>query len=668
MAEHEGVAKSSEAAGQPPGATAPVFISYASQDAAVANAIVENLEHHGIKCWIAPRDVTPGSQYADEIVAAINEAKVVVLVLSENAVASPHVGRETERAASKRRRIIVLRTDTAPLTRSFEYFLSESQWIDVTALGVPAALTKLTQAVRQRLAPSSWVSPGLGTDVRNPADQKRKPSYQTIKRLIAAAVFLVFTAAVAGVVVRYWPSMQQSRAPVAAAISDKSIAVLPFVDMSEKKDQEYFADGMTEEIIDLLVKIPGLKVTGRTSSFQFKGHNEDLRDIGKRLGVSYLLEGSVRKSGDQLRVTAQLIDSRNGTHLLSQTYDRELSDVLKIQDEIAATLVRTLQIQMVAAVAARGAINNTEAYTLSLQGWHAFERYDPAGFEEGTQDFQRALDLDPSFAVAASGLASTYLLAGEFGFMPPAVAFERSRQAAELFVKLDPTSGGAHGVLSSIHAIYDWDWAAADRETHLALDLAPYDTFNLQVAAQVALAEGKWDDALKHLNASQALDPLDPTCYLLLTWVQLRRGHQAEAERAARRLLEISPTFTYAHFILGEVLLAGHSVQDALVEMLKETDDAARLGGSAMAYFALARNAESDAALAQMQKDYGGYPYTIAAVHGFRGETGEALEWLERAYAQKDANLYRIKSEPSFSALAGDPRYKAFLKKMNFPE
>jgi len=188
------------------GSAAPVFVSHSSQDAAVANAIVESLEQHGIKCWIAPRDVTPGSQYADEILGAVNDAKVLVLVLSEHTVASPHVGREVERAASRRHRTIVLRTDAVSLTRSFEYFLSESQWIDVAALGMPAALMKLTQAVGQRLAPSSWVSPGLGTDVRDPADRKHKPSYLTIKRLIAAALFLAAAAVVVGVMVRYWPS------------------------------------------------------------------------------------------------------------------------------------------------------------------------------------------------------------------------------------------------------------------------------------------------------------------------------------------------------------------------------------------------------------------------------------------------------------------------------
>jgi hypothetical protein len=199
-----------EASAGDPVVGSDAFVSYASQDAAVAKAVVENLGQHGIKCWMAPPNVTPGSQQAEEVVGAINNAKVLVLVLSEHAAASGHIGREIERAASKPRRIIVLRTDAVQLTRSFEYFLSDSQWIDVAALGMPAALTKLTQAVGQRLSPSSWVSPGLGTDVRDPADRKRKPSYLIIKRLLAAAVFLVIAAVVVGVMVRYWPSKQEA--------------------------------------------------------------------------------------------------------------------------------------------------------------------------------------------------------------------------------------------------------------------------------------------------------------------------------------------------------------------------------------------------------------------------------------------------------------------------
>jgi len=187
------------------GASAPVFVSHASQDREIAETVVENLERHGVKCWMAPRDVTPGVRYPDASVEAINKATVVILVFSEHAIASPHVGRETERAASKRRGIIVLRTDATPLTRSFEYFLSASQWVDVAALGVPAALAKITQAIRERMATSTWVSPGLGSDAGNPGDRRRRPSYLAIKRSVFAALFLLAAAVVIGVVVRYWP-------------------------------------------------------------------------------------------------------------------------------------------------------------------------------------------------------------------------------------------------------------------------------------------------------------------------------------------------------------------------------------------------------------------------------------------------------------------------------
>lgn len=190
-----------------------VFVSYASQDADVANAVVESLERQGIKCWIAPRNVTPGLQYADEVKGAINGAKIVVPVLSQHAIDSRHVGREIERGSSMQRRIIGLRTDAVPLTRSFEYFLNRSQWIDVAAMGMPGALAKLTQAVGQILAPSLWVSPGLGAEANKQCDRRRKPRYSTLKRVFAAAVFLIGAAIAAGVVLRYWPSPQEVATP-----------------------------------------------------------------------------------------------------------------------------------------------------------------------------------------------------------------------------------------------------------------------------------------------------------------------------------------------------------------------------------------------------------------------------------------------------------------------
>jgi TolB-like protein/Flp pilus assembly protein TadD len=637
-----------------------VFVSYASHDAAVANSIVENLEGQGLKCWIAPRDVKPGAQYAEAIVRAINEAKAVVLVMSASAVGSSHVGKEIERASSKRKPIIAFRIDAAPLNHALEYFLSESQWIDVPALRMPAALAKLKDAVGQGSASSS----------QETAAGKRAGGSK--KRIAIAATAVVVALGIAvGLGVYFWSSKHVTQAPSVAAITDKSIAVLPFTDMSEKKDQEYFADGMAEEIIDLLVKIPGLKVISRTSSFQFKGKTEDLRSIGTQLGVAYVLEGSVRKSGDHLRVTAQLIDSRDGTHLFSQTYDRNLNDVLKMQDEIAAQVGRALQIEVSAAydMVPRPALGNTEAYTLYLQGLHALDRYDQPGLEQAITDFQRALVLDPSFAAAANRLGQVYSALGEFGFIPPTVAMEQVRHYVELTLKLDPSRAETHAALGGvIHGGYDWDWAAADRDLKQARALAPNNAAVLALSARQSIIMGRWDDALKLLNATSELDPLNAGHYLFLTFVQVQRDRLAEAEAAARRTLEISPTFTLAHYWLGIVLLVRHQPETALAEMLKEANDAPRLGGSSMAYFALGSKADSDAALAAMLNKDAAHPYLIAQVYAFRGESDEAFKWLDRAYVQKDPSLVLVKSQPMFSKLEGDARYKAFLRKMNLPE
>jgi TolB-like protein/DNA-binding winged helix-turn-helix (wHTH) protein len=485
------------------------------------------------------------------------------------------------------------------------------------------------------------------------------------KRIGAAAAVLVAVGVVVAVGWHSWWSSHNAAQATTVAMVDRSIAVLPFVDMSEKKDQEYFADGMAEEIIDLLVKIPGLRVIGRTSSFQFKGKNEDLRSIAKQLGVAYVLEGSVRKSGARMRVTAQLIDSRNGTPRWSQTYDRDFSEVLKLQDEIATRVVREVENDAALSyIVSRKTLRNPEAYSAFLQGM------DTADSEKALSDFQRALDLDPLFADAASALAATYVFLGQSGYMPPAVAFEKARTAAELALNLDPSQSDAHQVLGDIHLDYDWDWPAVEREYKLARAFAFQGMGSTQGdSPQLSLTLGRWDDALKIVNKSVTDDPLDPQSFLWLGVVELRRGRLPEAEADMHRSLELGPEFKFSHYILAVVLLARSEPEAALAESLKEPIDGYRLVGSAMAYFALSRKSESDAALAPLLKTYAPYiPSGIAAVYAFRGESDEAFKWLERAYAQKDPLLYRLKFTPEFDKLHNDPRYKAFLKKMNLPE
>ncbi len=483
--------------------------------------------------------------------------------------------------------------------------------------------------------------------------------------IIAAAVLVAIGVAV-WVGWHSWGSSHNGAQPHTVAMADKSIAVLPFTDMSEKKDQEYFGDGMAEEIIDLLVKLPFLKVTSRTSSFQFKGKTQDVRSIGKQLGVAYVLEGSVRKSGDRVRVTAQLNDSRNGTPRWSQTFDRDFSDVLKLQDEIALKVAREVEGDVFfSEFFSRKTLHSSEAYTAYLQGLHAKDRYDQPGLEQAVIDFQRALELDPAFADAAAGLANAYQNLGAFALMPAAEAFEKSRRAAELALKLDPHQQEAHVVLSSIHITYDWDWAAAEREFKLAVATAPA---YLQVDPLLSLTLGRWEDALKALNARLAHDPLDPDNYFFLGLAQLCRGRLPEAEAALNRNIELSPSYTFAHYELALVLLARSEPDKALVEILKEPSEPARVGGSALADFRLGRKADSDAALAKYIESYGPYvPSGVAAVYAFRGESDEAFKWLDRAYAEKDTLLNAIKYRTEFAKLHDDPRYKALLAKMNLP-
>jgi TolB-like protein/Flp pilus assembly protein TadD len=498
----------------------------------------------------------------------------------------------------------------------------------------------------------------------------KRPEWVAKRVVVAAAIVIVF--GVGGTLaIHFWPTKHGDvQAPAVSSISDKSIAVLPFTDMSQKKDQEYFGDGMAEEILDLLAKIPGLTVIGRTSSFQFKGRNEDLRTIGTKLNAAYVLEGSVRNSGDQVRITAQLINTRTGAHEWSETYDRHIGDVLKLQDAIAAAVVRELQLTVAPGyLQARSTLKSTEAYDLILRGRHAADRWDQAGFDEALTLFQQALDRDPTSADASAELASVYYKEGIDGLLAPAAAFEPARRAATTALKVDPNSAAAHVVLGKIHLVYDWGWAAAEQEFRQAATLAPGNVDVRAGEAHLSLVLGRWDDALRKIKAALAVDPLDPNSFWVLMQIQMHRGNLAEAEAANRRLLDIRPTFTWGHNYLGLVLLARGNRDAALVEMQQEPIDEGKQQGLAMVYYALGRKAESDVALAKFLKEnVDEFAFMVAEVYAFRGQTDEAMHWLERAYRQKDCILHYVKGDWPLRNLETDPRFKAFLRKMNLPE
>jgi adenylate cyclase len=651
------------------------FVSYASQDIAVADAIVATLERNGLTCWIAPRDVKPGALYADAIVRAIAAAKAFVLVLSESAIASSHVGKEVERASSKRRPIITVRTDAAPLTPALEYFLSESQWIEAPATNREAAYGRLIDAIRepQTTTPTSAAGPvpGLpGATAATTAKQKLRR-----RRVLFAAGFAVVALVLIALIATrlMTPNRITADAPASTAPSgtgEKSIAVLPFTDLSEKHDQEYFADGIAEEVLDRLAKVPGLRVVGRASSFQFKGKNADPASVGAALRVAYLLEGSVRKEAGRVRVTAQLMEAKTGSQRWTDHFDSDLLDALKVQDTIAAELARALQITVDVGTASRSSVKSPEVLDAYLRGLQSYNRFSQESSEAAVANFQNALALDPTFAPAAVGLARAYAFTGAAGWLLPRIAYERSRAAALLAQRLDPTDPSPHITMAEIHTHYDWDWSGADRELHQAFALGPRETYGVQTASTLAAALGQWDEARQLAIEAIALDPLYSNAHAILGFeIYLRSGYLAAAEQSLRRALQIAPGWGSGQYFLGEALmLQGHN-EAALTEFGKETLEDGQLEGSAMVYFAVGRKAESDSQLAAAIRRNGtSWPSEIARVYAFRGERDHAFEWLNRAYEMRDEDLYFIRGDPLFKNLEGDPRFKAFLRKMNLPE
>jgi TolB-like protein len=451
-------------------------------------------------------------------------------------------------------------------------------------------------------------------------------------------------------------------------LATRSIAVLAFTDLSEKHDQEYFGDGMATELLDLLAKIPGLTVIGRTSSFQFKGKSEDLRAIGRALGARYVVEGSVRKSGGHVRVGARLIDARDGSQRWSSTYDAESGDVLQLQRTIAVNLARALQLTVSSDFDTRVLTRNPEAYDAYLQGLHALDQFSKDSVEQAAGDFQRALDLDPTFAPAALGLARAYRRMGGEAWLPPRVAFERARHAADLAIQLDPKLGAAHAVHAEILIEHDWDWAAAEKEIELAAQLGG-GADEVRAAAELAAVHGQWDQATQLVETGLAADPLNADLLSLLSWGDLRSGRFADAETLMRRALDISPNFGSGHWFLGQALLFQDRLDDALAAMQQESLDDGQLEGTAIVYDAMHRRARSDVALKRAtSRNADLWPSAIARAYAFRGDRDRAMNWLERAYLARDEDLYFIRGDPLMRNLEADARYQAFLHKMNFPQ
>ena len=449
--------------------------------------------------------------------------------------------------------------------------------------------------------------------------------------------------------------------------SIKSIAVLAFVNMSDDPSNEYFSDGISEEILNLLAKVPELRVTSRSSAFSFKGQNLDVPTMAAKLNVAHVLEGSVRKSGNQLRITAQLIEGVTDTHLWSETYDRELEDIFAIQDEIAAAVVEALKITLLGK-APKATETNPEAYTLYLQGRHLNNQRTEESFKRAEALLKQALEIDPGFAPAWAALGNLYNSQAGASARPFDEGYELARDTLQQALDIDPDYGRAYAGLVMVEMFYDWDFTAAEQNMQRALALNPGDAFILHVAARLNANLGRIDDAIDLMQQSIALDPVSAGSHRRLGSMLYRAHRLEDATDSLKMALSFSPGMDRAQVYIGRVLLAQGDASGALVAMEQVASGFWRLLGTAIVQHVLGDTGASDAALQEMIEKWAAEAaYQVAYVYAFRGEIDHAFDWLDQAYDKRDPGLAQMLLEPLFANLHDDPRWEPFLDKMGLP-
>jgi TolB-like protein/Flp pilus assembly protein TadD len=459
----------------------------------------------------------------------------------------------------------------------------------------------------------------------------------------------------------------------ARSLNNTSIVVLPFTNLTPGKDQEYFSDGLADELITDLTKIPGLKVVGRSSAFQFKGKNEDLRSVGHKLGVANVLEGTVRKEGNRVRITASLTKVNDGFQLWSETYDREITHIFAAQDEIAGAVTEALQVKLLSATSAKGSAGsrstNPEAYQAYLQGqYFAARGQDKEDLATALSYADQAVKLDPSYAPAWAQRSQILETMARIALIDNTDGFRRARDSAEKAIALDPKLATGYVALGLVQINHDWDWEGADASLKKAALLAPGSATVLGNRAYLTRNLGRVEEAVALYRHAIALDPLRANFHLALAYELYFLGRYEEAQAALQKAQELNPQLSSLHLTRGQILLSEGRQQEAMAEVEKETGDWEKLSGESLAYYALGRREESDKALKRLivthQNDCA---YQIAEVYAYRGEVDKAFEWLDRAYQQRDPGAPELKTSPLMKGLRQDARYAELLKKMRLP-
>ncbi len=446
----------------------------------------------------------------------------------------------------------------------------------------------------------------------------------------------------------------------------KSIAVLPFVDLSQAKDQEYFCDGISEEILDALARVEGLRVVARTSSFSFKGKNADVGEIAQKLNVQNVLEGSLRREGNRIRITAQLINARNGFHIWSDTFERELQGVFAVQDEITRSIVDALKIKLAVAPPVRTP-GSTEAYDLYLKGLYYSNKSDEENLRKSLSLFQQALDKDPNFARAWTGIIKVWEQLAD-AYVRPLEAYPRVKEAASKALALDDKDAEAHCYLGEVKLLIDRDVAGAEAEIKRALQLDRNSATAHYFMSWLKLTQGDCDEGVNQIQEAEKLDPLSPMIIDSAAERYVAANRLDDAISAGKRVLQVDPNYIYFDSPLADAYREKGDLQEAVAVYEKaQTVTHFPSAGLAITYAKMGRLEDARRVLNQrIEKSRQQYVTadSIAAVYVALGDKEEAFRWLERAFDEHSAPMFYLACHPIFRALRSDPRFADLLRRM----
>jgi adenylate cyclase len=464
------------------------------------------------------------------------------------------------------------------------------------------------------------------------------------------------------------PLTQQQAAAVESTEVDNSIAVLPFVNMSSDKEQEYFSEGLSEELLNLLAKIPELRVAARTSSFSYKGKDTKIAQIGEELNVAHVLEGSVRKSGNQIRITAQLIRTDNGFHVWSKTYDRTLSDIFAMQDEIAASVVEALKVSILGAIPTQQK-TDPEVYALYLQGRFFNAQRDDESVQKALTALKQALAIDPNYAPAWVELNFTYFSLGSNGTLSFAESSRLARSAVDRALAIDSNYAPAWGARAYLLRTFDKDWAGAQAAIERAIELEPNNALVLGSAASIASTFGRLPEAIELFEKSALLDPLNLPGLRALGRRYLRVGRIDDAFDAFDRVLAINPDFPGMKTVLIRAYMLRGDLEKALLETEKNPDAFYYRHQKANILYMMGKETEAQTLINELLETSAvNFPDAMATTYAWHGEGDSAFEWLEIAYEQDDVSPGSFLGSLWWRKLTGDPRYSAFVEKIGLLE